>query len=93
MPPLFTVVGADVLFAHWRVDPDAVAAALPPDPTVDTFDGSAWVSALALENRSVSPDSRRRWTARCRSRTSEPTPPATATPASSGSRSAARGCD
>lgn len=59
MPPLFTVVGADVLFAHWRVDPEAVAAALPPDLTVDTFDGSAWVSALALENRSVSPGSLR----------------------------------
>ena len=57
MPPLFTVVGVDVLFAHWRVDPEAVAAVLPPDLTVDTFDGSAWVSALAPENRSVSPGS------------------------------------
>lgn len=44
-----------MLFAHWRVDPGAVAAALPPDLTVDTFDGSAWVSALAPENRSVPP--------------------------------------
>lgn len=58
MPTLFTVSGADVLFAHWRLDPDAVEAVLPPDLAVDTFDGSAWVSALALENRSVAPGSR-----------------------------------
>lgn len=42
MPPRFTVVGADVLFAHWRVDPAAVDAVIPDDLTVDTFDGSAW---------------------------------------------------
>ena len=54
MQPRLTVTGADVLFAHWRVDPEAVDAVLPDDLTVDTFDGSAWVSALALENRSVS---------------------------------------
>ncbi len=59
MPPLFTVAGADVLFAHWRVDPGAVDAVLPAELEADTFDGSAWVSALALENRSVSPGSLR----------------------------------
>jgi len=59
MQPRFTVTGADVLFAHWRVDPDAVDAVLPDDLTVDTFEGSAWVSALALENRAVSPGSLR----------------------------------
>lgn len=48
-----------MLFAHWRLDPEAVAAVLPDPLAVDTFDGSAWVSALALENRSVSPGSLR----------------------------------
>lgn len=59
MPPLFTVVGADVLFAHWPLDPEPVEAVLPDGLAVDTFDGSAWVSALALENRSISPGSLR----------------------------------
>jgi hypothetical protein len=56
-PTLLTVTGRDVLFAHWRVDPAAVAAAVPDPLAVDTFDGSAWVSALALENDSVAPGS------------------------------------
>lgn len=59
MSARFTVVGADVLFAHWRLDPEAVGSAIPDPLAVDTFDGSAWVSALALENRSVSPGSLR----------------------------------
>ncbi|MBB6645904.1 YqjF family protein [Halobellus ruber] len=49
MPPRFTVVGSDVLFAHWPLDPEAVDALLPADLAVDTFEGSAWVSALALD--------------------------------------------
>lgn len=59
MPPVFTVVGADVLFAHWPLDPGPVEAVLPDGLAVDTFDGSAWVSALAIENRSVLPGSLR----------------------------------
>jgi len=33
----------DLLFAHWRVDADALARLLPPELSVDTFDGAAWL--------------------------------------------------
>jgi uncharacterized protein YqjF (DUF2071 family) len=33
----------DLLFAHWRVEPDALRAVVPPQLPIDTFDGSAWV--------------------------------------------------
>lgn len=50
-----TVRVRDVLFAHWPLDPDALDARVPDPLVPDTFDGSGWVSAVALENR-VSPD-------------------------------------
>jgi uncharacterized protein YqjF (DUF2071 family) len=33
-----------LLFAHWRVPADAVAALLPPGLPLDTFEASAWIS-------------------------------------------------
>lgn len=57
VPPLLTVTGRDVLFAHWPVDPAAVRRLLPDALAVETFDGSAWVSVLALGNPSVAPGS------------------------------------
>lgn len=53
MVQLLTVTGRDVLFAHWPLEPDAVERRLPPGLTPATFDGSAWVSVLALENPAV----------------------------------------
>ena len=53
MPPLFTVTGRDVLFAHWPMDPDALSGHVPDALTLETFDGTAWVSVLALENGAV----------------------------------------
>lgn len=50
MAPL-TVTVRDALFVHWPVDPDALAARVPDPLAPETFDGSAWVSAVALENR------------------------------------------
>jgi uncharacterized protein YqjF (DUF2071 family) len=38
----------DVLFAHWRVAPEALAPLVPGDVEVDTYDGSAWVGIVAL---------------------------------------------
>jgi uncharacterized protein YqjF (DUF2071 family) len=52
---LLTVTGRDVLFAHWPLDPETVDAHVPDALDVATFDGSAWVSALALENRGFGP--------------------------------------
>lgn len=57
VPPILAVTGRDVLFAHWPLDPDTVAAHVPDALGVETFDGSAWVSALALESRGVGPGS------------------------------------
>jgi hypothetical protein len=53
MRSLLTVVGRDTLFAHWPVAADALRPHLPDGLAVDTYDGSAWVSALALEVAAV----------------------------------------
>jgi len=55
VPPILTVTGRDVLFAHWPLDPAAVEPHVPAVLDVETFDGSAWVSVLALENRGFGP--------------------------------------
>jgi uncharacterized protein YqjF (DUF2071 family) len=57
MRSLLTVTGRDVLFAHWPVDADALGPHVPDTLVVDTYDGSAWVSALALEVVAVRPGS------------------------------------
>jgi uncharacterized protein len=33
----------DLLFAHWRVDPDALREVMPPQVEPDVWDGSAWI--------------------------------------------------
>lgn len=38
----------DLAFWHWAVDPETVQAHLPPGFEVDTFEGQAWVSVVAL---------------------------------------------
>lgn len=47
--PVMSQVWRDVSFAHWPVEPSAVAALLPPELRVDTFGGSAWVSLVGFE--------------------------------------------
>jgi uncharacterized protein YqjF (DUF2071 family) len=44
-----------LLFLHWKWDPAAVQASLPPGLTVDTFDGSAWLGITPLEMSGVRP--------------------------------------
>ena len=34
----------NLVFAHWRVDPDVVRGYLPPDVTLEVHGGSAWLS-------------------------------------------------
>jgi uncharacterized protein YqjF (DUF2071 family) len=55
VPPVLTVTGRDVLFAHWPLDPAVVESRVPDELDVETFDGSAWVSALAIEVRGFGP--------------------------------------
>ncbi len=38
----------DALFLHWRIDPAALRARLPPGVEVDRYDGSAWAGVVAF---------------------------------------------
>lgn len=45
----------DLLFLHWRFDPDVIQATLPRGLHVDTFDGSAWVGIVPFFMRNIRP--------------------------------------
>ncbi len=45
----------DCLFAHWSVERDALRNAVPDSLALDTYDGQAWVSALASTVENVRP--------------------------------------
>ena len=45
----------DLLFVHWRVPSEALRPHLPASVEIDTFDGSAWVSAVAFRLHGVRP--------------------------------------
>lgn len=46
---------ADVVFLHWRVEPDQVQRLLPDGVMIDAFDGSAWVGLVpfSMENLGI----------------------------------------
>jgi len=44
-----------LLFANWPVDPAVVAAQIPDDLTVETYDGRAWLSVVPYLNVDVRP--------------------------------------
>lgn len=52
-PAVLTQTWADIVWAHWRADPQLVAKLLPPALAVDTFDGSAWVGFVPFEMRDL----------------------------------------
>lgn len=45
----------DLLFIHWRVSVEEVRRLIPPQLTVDTFDGSAWVGLVPFRMSGVRP--------------------------------------
>jgi uncharacterized protein YqjF (DUF2071 family) len=45
----------DALFAHWPVDPDVVAAALPAGLDVATYDGDAWLGVVGFVMSDIRP--------------------------------------
>jgi uncharacterized protein YqjF (DUF2071 family) len=48
-PWVMTMSWLDLLLAHWPVDPELVAATLPDQLTVDTWEGDAWLSVVPFE--------------------------------------------
>lgn len=46
---------ADLLFAHWPVEPALVEERLPPKLTVDTFDGDAYLGVVPFVMRDIGP--------------------------------------
>lgn len=45
----------DVLFVHWSVSPTAVRSRLPASFTLETYDGTAWLSLVALRIEDLRP--------------------------------------
>jgi uncharacterized protein YqjF (DUF2071 family) len=44
-----------LLFLHWEVPPEAVRALIPPELSVDTYEGRAYVGVVPFTMRDVSP--------------------------------------
>jgi uncharacterized protein YqjF (DUF2071 family) len=45
----------ELLFLHWEVEPAALQALLPPDLTLDTFEGRAYVGLVPFTMRNIRP--------------------------------------
>jgi len=43
----------DLVFLHWRVDPDMIRPLIPPDLTLETFDDAAWVGVVPFRMEDV----------------------------------------
>jgi uncharacterized protein YqjF (DUF2071 family) len=43
----------DLLFAHWDVEPSALAPFVPDELPLDTFDGRAWIAVTPFEVRNL----------------------------------------
>ena len=44
-----------LLFAHWRMDPAALRARVPPEFDLDVFDGAAWIGVVPFYMTNVAP--------------------------------------
>jgi uncharacterized protein YqjF (DUF2071 family) len=54
-PSLLEMGWADVLFAHWSVEPTVVDAKLPDGLSADTFDGAAYLGVVGFRMESIRP--------------------------------------
>lgn len=45
----------DLLFAHWKIDPNQMQSLLPEGLTVDTFDDAAWLALVPFSMERVRP--------------------------------------
>jgi len=55
---VLTQIWDDIVWAHWPVDVDAVAAILPDGLEVDTYEGHAWVGFIPFTMRDLRPSLR-----------------------------------
>jgi len=55
MRALLSMRWANVLFAHWPVDPELVAATLPDRLDADTYDGDAYLGIVGFRMESIRP--------------------------------------
>ncbi|MEM6472319.1 MAG: DUF2071 domain-containing protein, partial [Planctomycetota bacterium] len=54
-PWVMRMTWSELLFAHWRVDPDKLARQLPAGVTLDTREGYAWVGVVPFLMTDVAP--------------------------------------
>ncbi len=54
-PWVMRMIWSELLFAHWPIQPDAVARLLPDGLTLDTRDGQAWIGVVPFLMSSVAP--------------------------------------
>ena len=54
-PWLFRMRWLDLLFAHWSVEPSALAAVVPTGLELDTYDGAAWLGIVPFTMADVAP--------------------------------------
>ncbi len=54
-PWIMTQSWHDLLFAHWRVDPVALAARIPKPLELDLHDGEAWIGVVPFRMEHVGP--------------------------------------
>jgi len=48
-----TMCWRDLLFMHWRLPPELIAALVPPELELDTFDGAAWIGVVPFRMTDV----------------------------------------
>ncbi|MCU1386410.1 MAG: hypothetical protein JWL71_5107, partial [Acidobacteria bacterium] len=54
-PWIMTQTWHDLLFAHWRVDVDELAALIPSGLELDLFSGEAWAGVVPFHMTNVAP--------------------------------------
>ena len=54
-PWLMTQTWNDLLFAHWRVDPQMLRERVPASFELDLFDGEAWIGVVPFHMTNVAP--------------------------------------
>lgn len=54
-PWVMTQTWHDLLFAHWPVHPQSIAAMIPPEFELDLFDGHAWIGIVPFYMTNVAP--------------------------------------